>query len=71
VTGNVIRKAGTGIAVSVVEGAGPTIIANNIFDGTRNGAIVGHRWSDPVTADLATLGNAGYAHLTIEGNHAS
>jgi uncharacterized secreted repeat protein (TIGR03808 family) len=71
VTGNVIRKAGTGIAVSVVEGVGPTIIANNIFDGTRNGAIVGHRWSDPVTADLATLGNAGYAHLTIEGNHAS
>jgi uncharacterized secreted repeat protein (TIGR03808 family) len=71
VTGNVIRKAGTGIAVSVVEGAGPTVISDNVIDGTQNGAIVGQRWSDPVTGDLASLGNAGYAHLTVERNHAS
>jgi hypothetical protein len=27
--------------------------------------------SDPVTGDLASLGNAGYAHLTVERNRAS
>jgi uncharacterized secreted repeat protein (TIGR03808 family) len=71
VTGNVIRKAGTGIAVSVVEGAGPTVISDNVIDGTEKGAIIGQRWSEPVTGDLASLGNAGYAHLTVERNHAS
>lgn len=71
VTGNVIRKAGTGIAVSVVEGAGPTVISDNVIDDTQNGAVIGQRWSDPVTGDLASLGNAGYAHLTVERNHAS
>src|SRR5690606_13729501 len=71
VTGNVIRKAGTGIAVSVVEGAGSTVITDNIIDGTQKGAIIGQRWSDPVTGDLAALGNAGYAHLTVERNRAS
>jgi uncharacterized secreted repeat protein (TIGR03808 family) len=42
-TGNIIRKCGTGIAVSVVEGAGSAIIADNIVDGARNGAVIGHR----------------------------
>ncbi|CAM5505452.1 hypothetical protein ATER59S_03740 [Aquamicrobium terrae] len=71
VTANIVRKAGTGIAVSVVEGAGATIIADNVIDGTLKGAILGQRWAEPVTADLALTGNAGYAHLTIERNRAS
>lgn len=70
-TGNVIRQAGTGIAVTVVEGAGSAVISDNIIDGTPNGAIVGHRWKDAATGDLAREGNAGYAHLTVERNHAS
>lgn len=69
-TGNVIRKSGTGIAVSVVEGAGSAVIADNVIDGVRNGAVIGHRWSEPVTADLA-LGNPGFPHLTVERNHVS
>jgi uncharacterized secreted repeat protein (TIGR03808 family) len=69
-TGNVIRKCGTGIAVSVVEGAGSAVIADNVIDGARNGAVIGHRWSEPVTKDLA-LGNADFAHLTVERNHVS
>jgi uncharacterized secreted repeat protein (TIGR03808 family) len=69
-TGNVIRKSGTGIAVSVVEGAGSAVIADNVIDGARNGAVIGHRWSEPVTADLA-LGNPGFPHLTVERNHVS
>ncbi|TIT20507.1 MAG: TIGR03808 family TAT-translocated repetitive protein, partial [Mesorhizobium sp.] len=70
-TGNIIRKAGTGIAVSVVEGAETAIISDNVIDGALNGAIVGQRWADPATADLAQSGNAGYAHLTVERNHVS
>ncbi|TIX38862.1 MAG: TIGR03808 family TAT-translocated repetitive protein, partial [Mesorhizobium sp.] len=69
--GNIIRKAGTGIAVSVVEGAETAIISDNVIDGALNGAIVGQRWADPATADLARSGNAGYAHLTVERNHVS
>ena len=52
-TGNVIRKAGTGIAVTVVEGAGSAVISDNVIDGARNGAIVGYRWAEPATGDLA------------------
>ncbi|TIQ53259.1 MAG: TIGR03808 family TAT-translocated repetitive protein, partial [Mesorhizobium sp.] len=70
-TANIIRKAGTGIAVTVVEGAGTAVISDNVIDGAQNGAIVGHRWAEPVTGDLASSGNAGYAHLTIERNHVS
>lgn len=69
--GNVIRKAGTGIVVSVVEGAGSAVISDNVIDGAQRGAIIGQRWADPVTGDLATIGNAGYAHLTVERNHVS
>lgn len=68
-TGNVIRKAGTGIAVTVVEGAGSAVISDNVISEAAKGAIVGFRWSDPVTADMASEGNAGYAHLTVERNH--
>lgn len=70
-TGNVIRKAGTGIAVTVVEGAGSAVISDNVISETRKGAILGYRWSDAVTADMASEGNAGYAHLTVERNHVS
>ncbi|TPK86397.1 TIGR03808 family TAT-translocated repetitive protein [Mesorhizobium sp. B2-4-12] len=70
-TGNIIRKAGTGIAVSVVEGAGTAVISDNVIDGTLNGAVVGQRWAEPVTADLTQLSNSGFAHLTVERNRVS
>lgn len=65
---NVIRTAGTGIAVSVVEGGGSAVITGNIVEDVRNGAIVGHRWAEPVTEDMAASGNGGYSHLTVERN---
>ena len=68
-TGNVIRKAGTGIAVSVVEGAGAVVISDNVISEARRGAIVGYRWADATTGDLARIGNDGHAHLTVERNH--
>ncbi|MEI9405101.1 TIGR03808 family TAT-translocated repetitive protein [Mesorhizobium argentiipisi] len=70
-TGNIIRKAGTGIVVSVVEGAGTAVISDNLIDGAKNGAIVGQRWADPVTGDLAKASDSGYAHLTVERNKVS
>lgn len=70
-TGNVIRQAGTGIAVSVVEGAGAAVISDNVIDGAVNGAIVGHRWAEPATGDLVSGGNGGYANLTVERNRVS
>lgn len=65
---NVIRKADTGMAVSVVEGAGNTVISDNVISGFRTGAIVGHRWKEAVTGDLALAGARKFEHLTIERN---
>ncbi|RWN13466.1 MAG: TIGR03808 family TAT-translocated repetitive protein [Mesorhizobium sp.] len=70
-TGNIIRNAGTGIVVSVVEGAGTAVISDNIIDGALNGAVVGQRWAEPATGDLASSNDTGYAHLTVERNHVS
>lgn len=68
ISGNVIRNAPMGIAVSVVEGAKSTSIFNNIFDQTPGGAIVGHRWQEPVTRDLGTRSSSGFDHLKIGNN---
>ena len=68
VTGNVVRMAGVGIAVSVAPGAGAAVIADNLISGARDGAIVGMEWKKPVTGDLARDGAARYAQLAISGN---
>ena len=68
VTGNVIRKAGVGIAVSVSPGAGAVVIANNLIADTQRGAIVGMEQKRPVTGDLAKDGAGRYAQLAISGN---
>jgi uncharacterized secreted repeat protein (TIGR03808 family) len=70
VTGNVVRMAGVGIAVSVAPGAGTALIADNLIAGTRDGAIVGMEWKKAVTGDLARdgAGAARYAQLAINGN---
>jgi len=68
VTGNVVREAGVGIAVSVAPGAGAAVIADNLIAGTARGAIVGMEWKKPVTGDLAKEGAARFAQLAISGN---
>src|SRR5262249_18668810 len=52
ITGNVVRKAGIGVAVSVVPGAGGAIIADNMITDARRGAIVGMDHDRPMTGDL-------------------
>ena len=63
---NMVRDCGTGIAVTVVEGAGSAVISNNIVQGSRNGAINGYRWLDKATGELN--GSTDWPHLTINGN---
>src|SRR6185295_11351079 len=70
-TGNVIRKAGTGIIISVVEGTGSAVVSDNVINNVRDGAIVGYRWAEPATSDLAVDGAGGYANLTVERNRVS
>ena len=65
---NVIRDCPTGIAVTVVEEAGPALVANNIISGAGAGAIVGYRWTEAVTGDLTAPGTDIPAHLRLSGN---
>jgi uncharacterized secreted repeat protein (TIGR03808 family) len=67
-TGNVVRRADIGIAVSVVPGAGTALIANNVIAEVRRGAILGLDRAKVVTGDLTKAGVNYYAHLTISGN---
>ncbi len=68
VTGNVVRNAALGITVSVSEGAGPALIADNMIAGARGGAIVGMDYKRVATGDLARDGAGRFSHLTIGGN---
>jgi len=68
VTGNVVRAAGIGIAVSVVPGAGGAVIADNMISGARRGAIVGMDHLQVVSGDLAKDATTRYAQLAITGN---
>ena len=68
ITGNIVRGAGVGIAVSVTPGAGSAVIADNLISGTRSGAIVGMDQRRAMTGDLAREGAARYAQLAINGN---
>lgn len=68
VNGNIVRKAPVGCAVSVVEGAGAAVITENIFEAMADGAIIGYRWDERATGELATSGTSGFTHLTLERN---
>ena len=69
-TGNVIRDCATGIAVTVVEGAGKAVITGNVIDGATRGGIIGHRWTEAATGELDG-GAGGFPHLTVERNSVS
>lgn len=69
--GNVIRDCGTGIAASVVKGAGAAVISDNVISDVKKGSIIGYEWTKPVTADLGRSGINGPANLTVQRNHVS
>jgi uncharacterized secreted repeat protein (TIGR03808 family) len=70
-TGNIIRQAAVGCSVSVAEGAGSALVANNIFQEIAHGAIVGYRWNERATEDLAVAGAEAFSHLMIKDNRVS
>jgi uncharacterized secreted repeat protein (TIGR03808 family) len=70
-TGNVIRGAPIGVAVSVVEGSGSAVISDNLIAGATRGAVVGMRWGDPASGDLARAGAETFPNVTVERNRVS
>lgn len=71
VTGNVLRDTPMGVSVSVVEGSGSAVIADNVISGAGKGAVVGMRWAETASADLAVAGAGDFPHLIVERNRVS
>ncbi len=67
VTGNIVREATYGIAVSVVSGAGATSITGNLISGAKLGALVGLEWGKLISSDL-TRDIGRYPQLTVANN---
>ncbi|MGD1016717.1 MAG: TIGR03808 family TAT-translocated repetitive protein [Roseiarcus sp.] len=70
VVGNVVRDAPIGVGVSIAQGAGAAVIADNVISGASRGAILGMNFDEPATADLAR-GAAAPPQLRISGNQAT
>ena len=66
---NIIRRAPVGIAVSVADGVGTAVIANNLIEATPGGAIAGFLWNKQASSDLID-GPGRYSHLSISANRA-
>ncbi len=71
VTGNVVRRCGIGVAVSVAQGAGTAVIADNMLADSKHGAILGMQYHKAATGDLALAGSERYPNLRISGNQVS
>ncbi|KKB11646.1 hypothetical protein VE25_11705 [Devosia geojensis] len=66
ISGNMVRKADIGIAVSVVDGTGAVHIANNLLAEILDHKVAGLAWDDVVEPDL--LANAGrFANVSVSG----
>ena len=67
VSDNILRDSPEGMRVSVVEGAGKTMIHGNIVEGAGKDAILGYRWKERVGAPLVD-GDTSFPHLALSGN---
>ena len=67
-TANVVRDAAIGIGVSVAEGAGAALIADNLISSARQGAVLGMDFDRVVTGDLARQADARFPQLTVSRN---
>jgi uncharacterized secreted repeat protein (TIGR03808 family) len=70
VVGNVVRDAPIGVGVSIVEGVGGAVIADNVISGASRGAVLGMNFDEPGTADLARSA-AAPPQLRVSGNQAT
>jgi uncharacterized secreted repeat protein (TIGR03808 family) len=70
-TGNVVRRADIGIAVSVARGAGRAVVTDNVISETRRGAILGMEWQRIATRDFGREREGTHANLTFGRNSVS
>lgn len=66
--GNLIRDCGTGIAVSLSEGAQPVAISSNVISGSKRAAIMGMDHEKAVTGDLMAEGADIPERVKLNGN---
>lgn len=67
-TGNMVRKTGIGIAVSLVPKERNALIANNVIAEARKGAVVGTEYGKVVTGDLTKAADQRAAGVRVENN---
>lgn len=67
-TGNIIRRCGKGLTVSLNPATGPALIANNVIAGSTIAAIMGMDHDEEVTGDLGLAGAEIPSRLTLMGN---
>ena len=67
-TGNVIRKTGIGISVSLVPKERNALVANNVIAEARDGAVVGTEYGKPVTGDLTKAPDARASGVVVANN---
>lgn len=67
-TGNMVRKTGIGISVSLVPKQRNALIAGNVIAEATKGAVVGTEYGKPVTGDLTRAPDARAAGVRVENN---
>lgn len=70
-TGNIVRKTGIGISVSLVPKERNALIASNVIAEAREGAVVGTEYGKPVTGDLTKGSDARATGVRVENNAVS
>jgi uncharacterized secreted repeat protein (TIGR03808 family) len=67
-TGNMIRRTGIGVSVSLVPKERNALIANNVIAEAKFGAVVGTEYGKAVTGDLTKAQDARAAGVRVENN---
>lgn len=67
-TGNMVRKTGIGISVSLVPKQRNALIASNVIAEATRGAVVGMEYGKAVTGDLTKAPDARAAGIRVENN---
>lgn len=67
-TGNMVRKTGIGISVSLVPKERNALIANNVIAEASKGAVIGTEYGKVVTGDLTKAADQRAAGVRVENN---
>ena len=67
-TGNMVRRTGIGISVSLVPKQRNALIASNLISDASKGAVVGTEYGKAVTGDLTKAPDARAAGIRVENN---